>query len=125
MNLSDLVRDAAMANPAKAAFVFQGRAMTFGELEDLVDLTAAAFTRFGIERGDRVALLVGNVPEFVSSLYAVLRIGAIACPLNVMLTPEELGYILADAGAKAVVSELPSLPGLLSVRDRPTCARCS
>ena len=118
MNLSDLVRDAAMANPAKAAFVFQGRAMTFGELEDLVDLTAAAFTRFGIERGDRVALLVGNVPEFVSSLYAVLRIGAIACPLNVMLTPEELGYILADAGAKAVVSELPSLPGLLSVRDR-------
>jgi long-chain acyl-CoA synthetase len=118
VNLSDLVRDAAMANPAKAALVFQGRAMTFGELDDLVDLTAGAFTRFGIERGDRVALLVGNVPEFVSSLYAVLRIGAIACPLNVMLTPEELGYILADAGAKAVVSELPSLPGLLSVRDR-------
>src|SRR5204863_8983970 len=55
---------------------------------------------------------------FASCLYGAIRIGAIACPLNVMLTPEELGYILADAGAKAVITDLSSVPSLLSIRDR-------
>jgi long-chain acyl-CoA synthetase len=118
MNLADLVREAALTHPDKTAIVFQGRPITFGELDELVDLTAAALSRYGVERGDRVALLVGNVPEFVSSLYAILRLGAVACPLNIMLTPEELGYILADAGAKAALTELSSLPGLLAIRDR-------
>src|SRR6266498_5651953 len=65
-----------------------------------------------------VVLFMGNIPEFVISLYGAMRVGAMVCPLNVMLTPEEMGYILADAGAKAAVVELGSLPGLLSVRDR-------
>src|SRR5262249_4863891 len=50
VNLADLVRDAALANPDKPALVFQGRGITFGELDDLVDLTAGALTRFGVER---------------------------------------------------------------------------
>jgi long-chain acyl-CoA synthetase len=118
MNLADLVRDAAEDHPAKTALVFQGRTVTFLELDDRVDRTAAALSGLGVVKGDRVALLAGNVPEFVTTLYGVLRLGAVACPLNVMLTPEEIGYILADAGAKVAVTEVGSLPGLLAVRDR-------
>ena len=116
MNLADLVHDAAEDHPAKPALVFQGRAITFSDLDDRVDLTAAALASLGVERGDRVALLAGNVPEFVDALYGTVRAGAVACPLNVMLTPDELGPILADAGAKLLVTELSYLENVLEAR---------
>jgi long-chain acyl-CoA synthetase len=118
MNLADLVSDAAEDHPAAPAIIFHGRELTFDELDHRVDRTAAALAGLGVRRGDRVALLAGNVPEFVTTLYGALRAGAIVCPLNVMLTPEEVGYILADARATLIVTELASLPGLLSIRDR-------
>ena len=65
-----------------------------------------------------MALLAGNVPEFVHALYGTMRAGAVACPVNVMLTPEEIGPILGDAGASVAVVELPYLTGVLAVRDR-------
>jgi long-chain acyl-CoA synthetase len=118
VNMADLVRDSAEAFPARPALFFHGRSVSFADLDDRVDLTAAALAAHGVEKGDRVALLAGNVPEFVTTLYGSLRLGAIVCPLNVMLTPEETGYILADSGAKVAVTELATLPGLLAVRDR-------
>lgn len=117
-NLAELIRGAAQDHPARPALVFRGRPISYLELDERVDLTAAALAELGVRPGDRVALLAGNVPEFVSVFYGALRAGAVACPLNVMLTPEELGYILADAGAKVAVSEMAYLPALLSVRDR-------
>ena len=118
MNLADMVRDAAEDFPAKAALLFHGRAINFSDLDERVDRTAATLASLGVSKGDRVALVVGNVPEFVASFYGILRAGAVACPLNVMLTPEEMSYILADAGAKLAITQVDSLPGLLSVRDR-------
>jgi long-chain acyl-CoA synthetase len=118
VNLADLLRDGSLNHPSKPVLIFRGRPISYGELDERVDRTAAALAGLGVARGDRVALLAGNVPEFVSCLYAALRAGAVACPLNVMLTPEEMGYILADAGAKVAISEMGSLTGLLSIRDR-------
>jgi long-chain acyl-CoA synthetase len=118
VNLADLVRDAAESFPAKPALVFHGRSTSFADLDERVDTTAGALATHGVVKGDRVALLAGNVPEIVSCLYGAVRSGAIVCPLNLMLTPEEIGYILADAGAKVAITELAALPGLLAVRDR-------
>ena len=118
MNLADLVRDAAGSEPDRAAILFRGRPMSYGQLDQRVDLTAAALRSVGVSRGDRVALLAGNVPEFVTTFYGILRAGAVACPLNTLLTPEEFGPTLAHAGVKVAVTELPSLSGLLAVRDR-------
>lgn len=118
MNVADLLKDSARNFPAKAALVFRGRAITYGDLEDRVDRTAAALGAVGIGPGDRVALLAGNVPEFVAVLYGAMRAGAVVCPLNLALTSEEVGYILADAGANVAVTEMASLPTLLAVTDR-------
>ncbi|MFN2589337.1 MAG: AMP-binding protein, partial [Actinomycetota bacterium] len=118
MNVADLVAGAAEDYPAKDALIFQGRSISFAEVDELVGLAAAALADLGVGTGDRVALLAGNVPEFVYALYGILRAGGVACPLNVMLTPEEISYILADAGAKVAIVDLASLPGLLSIRDR-------
>jgi long-chain acyl-CoA synthetase len=118
VNVADLLRSTAGAVPDKPALVFRGRPITYADLDERVDLTAAALAGFGVFKGDRVALLAGNVPEFVYGLYGAMRAGATSCPLNVMLTAEEAGYILADCGAKVAVTELATLPGLLSIRDR-------
>jgi long-chain acyl-CoA synthetase len=118
VNVADLLRDTAKRFPDKPALIFRGRPSTFSQLDERVDRTAAALAGLGVVKGDRVALLMGNVPEFADTLFGAMRAGAMVCPLNVMLTPEEMGYILADSGAKAAVTELDSLPGLLSVRDR-------
>ena len=118
MNLADLLKDTADRSPDKPALIFHDRPNSFTQLDERVDMTAAALAGFGVTKGDRVALLMGNVPEFATTLYGALRAGAVACPLNVMLTPEEIGYILADAGANVAVTELQSLTALLSVRDR-------
>jgi long-chain acyl-CoA synthetase len=118
VNVADLLRERAAASPGKPALVFQGRPTTYGELDERVDLTAAALDGLGVAKGDRVALMAGNVPEFVYGLYGAMRIGATACPLNAMLTPNEAGYILADCGAKVAIAEVGTVAGLLSLRER-------
>ena len=112
-NLADLVRDAAEDFPAKDAILFRGRPISFAELDERVDLSAAALAGLGVSKGDRVTLLAGNIPEFVTSFYGILRAGGVACPLNVMLTPEELAAIIGDAGAKVAVTDLSSLGSFL------------
>ena len=114
----EIVSAAATARPEHPALVFHDRAMTYRELDDLVDRTAAALHERGVAKGDRVAILLGNIPEFVHVLHGVMRLGAVAVPLNLMLTPEELGYVLADAEARAVVVGIDLMPAVLSVRDR-------
>jgi long-chain acyl-CoA synthetase len=116
VNVADIVRDAAERNPGSPAIVFRGREITFLELDDRLDLTAAALASLGVSPGDRVAIVAGNVPEFVDALYGTMRAAAIACPLNPMLTPPEVGSILDDAGARAAVTELEHLPGVLEAR---------
>lgn len=116
MNLADTVRRSAEADPSKPALLFRGRVYTYEELDDTIDTTAAALAGLGVGPADRLALLAGNVPEFVSCFYGALRAGAVVCPLNVTLTPEELSSILADAGAKVVVADLTTLPAVSSIR---------
>jgi long-chain acyl-CoA synthetase len=117
-SLPDLVSGSARARPDKPALIFGERSIPYRQLDDRVGRAAAALSGLGVTKGDRVAMLLGNVPAFVETMYGAMRVGAVAAPLNVMLTPEELGFILADAEAKAVVAEPAQLPAVLAVRDR-------
>jgi long-chain acyl-CoA synthetase len=117
-SLHELVLSAAQRRPKEPALHFHGRKLPYEDLAERVRRTAAAFHGLGVSRDDRVAMLIGNVPEFLYSLYGTVAIGAVATPLNVMLTHEEVGYVLADAEAKVVVAETDFLPTVLAVRDR-------
>jgi long-chain acyl-CoA synthetase len=116
--LGDLVSGAARAHPEQPALVGGDRSMTFRELEDRVRRAAGMLAGLGVSKGDRVALLLGTVPEFVEVLHGAWRLGAVVAPLNVMLTPDEAGYVLADAEARVVVADRALLPVVLAVRDR-------
>jgi acyl-CoA synthetase (AMP-forming)/AMP-acid ligase II len=68
------------------------------------DALAAALAARGLGRGDRVALFLQNVPQFVITLLAAWKLGAIAVPVNPMLKERELRHVLADSGARAMIS---------------------
>ena len=117
-SLGDLVPGAAADRPAKPALIAGDREITYAELSDRVGRAAGALAALGVRKGDRVALLLGNVPEFVEALHGAWRIGAAVAPLNVMLTPEEAASILADAEPAAVVTDPAFLATVLAVEDR-------
>ncbi len=102
-NLADLVRDAAGARGDHAALVAGGRTLTWAQVDASVDLATAGYQSLGLSPGDRVALVLGNVPEFVAAYFGALRAGLVAVPVNTGSTPTEIAGVLADSGARAVV----------------------
>jgi long-chain acyl-CoA synthetase len=113
-NLAELVRAAAAAHPDKAALLFHGEVTTWGELDRRVDGVARGLRGLGLEAGDRVGIHLGNTPEFPVAYFGALRAGLAALPMNTGYTPNELGHVLRDSGARAVVT---TVEGSSAVRD--------
>ena len=103
-NLADLVRRAAAEHPDKPALVFHGVTTTWGELDSRVDAVARGLRGLGLEPGDRVAVHLGNTPDFPAAYFGALRAGLVALPVNTGYTAAELTHVLADSGARAVVT---------------------
>jgi long-chain acyl-CoA synthetase len=117
-SLPAILTSSAVAVPERPALVFRNRPIPFAELGEWVRRTAAGLQLLGVRGGDRVAILAGNVPEFVYAFFGTLSLGGVAVPLDVELTPEDLGYILADCGARVVAAQMNLLPPVLAIRDR-------
>ncbi|MCK9363251.1 MAG: AMP-binding protein [Syntrophales bacterium] len=86
----------------KPAVVFEERKITFGELLAMVDRAAGWFAQAGIKKGDRVAVLSKNCPEFLVLAGAIASSGAILVPINFRLSVEEIGYNLENTKPMAV-----------------------
>ncbi|MEE2778189.1 MAG: long-chain-fatty-acid--CoA ligase [Acidobacteriota bacterium] len=80
-----------------------GRRFTFSEWNRRSNRTANALVAQGVKKGDRVALLLMNSIEYMESFFALAKIGAVCVPLNWRLVPEELSFILRDAGAETLI----------------------
>jgi acyl-CoA synthetase (AMP-forming)/AMP-acid ligase II len=91
--------------PDGDAVIFRDTRLSHRQLLDRVNALAAAFREAGVGKGDIVALLMGNGPEFLESALAVNRVGAAFLPLNVRLAEPEIEYIIRHAGAVAIVTE--------------------
>jgi acyl-CoA synthetase (AMP-forming)/AMP-acid ligase II len=87
-------------SPERVALVGGGRSFRYGELDALVDGLGAALRRRGVGRGDAVAVVLKNRPEFLMLQYALGRLGASAVNVSWRSTPDELGHVLADSGAR-------------------------
>ena len=98
-------RNAAFA-PDKPAIHFEGATLSYAVLNARIEQTASALkSAFGVNRGDRVAILSLNRPDYLVLLYACARLGALLVPLNWRLAVPEQFFILSDAGAKVLVLE--------------------
>ena len=102
--LVDYLADAARDRPQRAALLFKGATLTYGELDRLSDACAAAFRSLGVRRGDRIALLLPNCPQFLIAQFAAWKIGAIVAPLNPLYTEQELEGPLRENGIETIVT---------------------
>jgi long-chain acyl-CoA synthetase len=111
MNLATVLTAAASEYADRPALLVDGGAVSYAELETLSAAAAAGLRARGVSAGDRVALMLPNGTDFVAAFFAVLRLGAVAVPLNVLLAPPEVEARLAVAGAALLVTEAPAAGG--------------
>jgi fatty-acyl-CoA synthase len=99
------LRDRSRTTPARVAIDYEGRLVTYAELEESACAFAAAFADAGLRRGDRVATLTGNSPDHVAVLFACAKAGLMLLPLSWRLSPVELRYQLDDAEPTLFLAE--------------------
>ncbi|WP_458690098.1 fatty-acid--CoA ligase FadD5 [Nocardia tengchongensis] len=102
--VNQIATHAAM-RPDHVAFKFKGAETTWKQLHERSEKFAGALSRRGVGFGDRVVLLALNYTEYIEAVMGINALGAIAVPVNFRLTPPEVAYIVADSGAKAVVTD--------------------
>ncbi|NOZ94609.1 MAG: AMP-binding protein, partial [Acidobacteria bacterium] len=102
--LFELVETSARRYPDRTAMIFYGARISFSQYWEAVEKLAGALAGLGVEKGDRVALYLGNCPHFVIGFMGILRANAVVVPLNPMLTGEEAAGLLADSGAKVLIT---------------------
>ncbi|MFJ7664103.1 fatty acid--CoA ligase family protein [Lysinibacillus sp. NPDC097162] len=110
MNLVSCVRQQAAEQPEKIAYHFMGKDTTYGEFEQTIGRFAQGLQDLGVQKGDHVAFLLGNTPHYLIALYATMRLGATAIPVNPIYTPDEISYILRNGDVKAVIALDALLP---------------
>ncbi|HYB06564.1 MAG TPA: long-chain fatty acid--CoA ligase [Nitrososphaerales archaeon] len=98
-----VLSDSARKYPNNIAIHYQGRDFTFAEVDDISSRFAGALLSLGVKRGDRVAIILGNVPQYVFAFFGTLKVGAIVVNNNPLYKEKELEHQLNDAGAEVVV----------------------
>ena len=106
-----LLEETAQNFPDRVAIIFLGTKLTYRRLNELVQRFATAINGMGIKKGDRVACILPNCPQFVISYYGVIKAGAIFVQMNPLNSEKEIQFQLADSGAETlIVPELLDLP---------------
>lgn len=103
--------------PDRAALVFEGRTWTYAQLDDSHRRLASWMSARGVAAGDRVAVHLGNSPEFVVAFLAILRLGAVHVPVNPMFQPAELAHEINDAEPHLLLTEQELLPVVEAARE--------
>jgi long-chain acyl-CoA synthetase len=116
LNLYQLLQLAVEENPGGAATVFFGARLKYRQLDQLVSHFADGLAALGVKKGDRVALLLPNLPGYVIAHFAVLKLGAVLVPTNPLYVERELEHQLNDAGAEVVVTLDRLYPLLAKIR---------
>lgn len=116
MNLPVKLLALAKSQGEREALVWTQGSLTYSELAKSMDYLAAGLQNLGLTKGDRVALQLLNVPEFVIAYYAIMRFGGVVVPLNPLYKGREVEYIIADSGAKALITAPAFVEAIEGVR---------
>ncbi len=102
MNLAENLSRSAREHPDNVAIKLDDVELTYAQLEGAASHVAGMLKAKGVEAGDRVGVMLPNVPYFPTVYYGILRLGAVVVPMNVLLKKREVGFYLSDPEAKAV-----------------------
>ena len=121
--LQSLLRRTVEKYPSQTAMIFQDNKITYRELDALSDKFATALSEMGVRKGDRVALFLPNIPQFVISYYGILKAGAVVTAVSPLFKERELEYQLNNSEAKAIVALDLFYPLVKKVRDKTRLER--
>ena len=102
-SLVALMEESFKKNASAVAYSFMGKDVTFGQTDSLSQAFAAYLQGLGLVKGDRVAIMMPNVPQYPVTVAAILRAGYVVVNVNPLYTPRELEHQLKDSGSKAIV----------------------
>jgi long-chain acyl-CoA synthetase len=103
-NIALNLREAAQMYPTRPAIRLDESALSYAELDELTARTADWLRGRGLTPGDRVGIMLANVPHFPVFYYAVLRMGGVVVPMNPLLKAREVAHYLGDSGARLVLA---------------------
>ena len=103
-NLAVILSESARRTPDYPVAVFDGGQLTYRQLDQASDRVAASLAAAGIKSGERIALQLPNIPQFLISYFGILKAGAVVVPMNVLLRAPEIAYHLEDSGALVLIT---------------------
>jgi long-chain acyl-CoA synthetase len=121
--LLDVLAETVRQRPEHTALIFKGRRMSYAELDRLSSAFGAALLAQGVEKGERVAVLVPNSPQAIIAQLGAWKAGAIVAPLNALYTERELEYSLNEIRAETVVVLTPFYAKVKAVQPRTPVRR--
>lgn len=104
LSLAAVLAEPAWRTPDKTAVIQGAERLSYRQLWTQALKQAAALREFGVQPGDRVALMCPNVIDFPRTYYAILAAGGVVVPVHMLLTPDEISFILRDSGAKLLIA---------------------
>jgi fatty-acyl-CoA synthase len=116
LNPLNLLERSASVYPNKTAVIYNDTRYTYAQFYDRVNRLAGALKRAGVQKGDRVAFLVPNLPAMLEGHFGPLRLGAILVAINIRLSPREVAYILNHSGAKVLVFDAELAPTVRAIQ---------
>ena len=124
MNLKTMLEDRAKRYGGKTAIALGDRRLSYAELDEASNKIANALTKMGVSKGERVAMLLSNSPEFVVLYFGITKIGAIAVPLDTKYKVGELASLFDDSQPKVLVTESHFLEPLIPILSRFKYIEC-
>jgi len=116
MNVSDIIKRHVAEQPEKTAIIFEGRHISYSELDRLITRTADGLLKTGLRRGDVLSLFLPSLPELIIGYLGTVRAGLTVNVVNAMLREQEVAYILGDCRSRAVLVDGSRLPMIEAVK---------
>ena len=110
--LYSLLTDSAKLHPEKTCIHYQGRNLSYFEVDDISSRFASALVSLGLKKGDRVAVFMPNIPQLVMSFFGILKAGGVVVMCNPIYKERELEHQLSDSGAEIVVASRTVAKGM-------------
>ncbi|TDL72245.1 long-chain fatty acid--CoA ligase [Rhodococcus qingshengii] len=116
LTLNQVLEQSVSRWPDNMAISFYDEKWTYSELKKHVDTFASALQQIGVQKGDRVALMLPNCPQYIVSYYGILAVGGTVVQINPMFTERELHFVISDSGAGTIIALESSFSAVRAVQ---------
>jgi long-chain acyl-CoA synthetase len=117
ISLGEMLANSCRRFPSRTAIIYEDRRISYDALERSVNALGNRLKSLGIGKGDTVAIMLPNIPEFIISYFATLKLGAVAVTINTLSTAYELKYLLGNSDAKAFITAPSSVRRFEEIRE--------